>query len=77
MAARVACLLTRRVCGQTTSSIAVLSYLSSNTANLSKVAGIVSAVAAAITAWQEYGGADRKINRYTNANVSLKNVRIR
>ena len=33
----------------------------------------MSAVAAAITAWQEYGGADRKINRYTNAIVALKN----
>ena len=33
----------------------------------------MSGVAAAITAWQEYGGADRKINRYTNAIASLRN----
>ena len=37
------------------------------------MAGVVSGVAAAITAWQEYGGADRKINRYTNAIASLRN----
>ena len=37
------------------------------------MAGVVSGVAAAITAWQEYGGADRKINRYTNAIASIQN----
>ena len=60
---------------QATSSIALLSYLNNNTSSveLSAVAGVVSGVAAAITAWQEYGGADRKINRYTNAIVALKN----
>ena len=60
---------------QATSSIALLSYLNGHTSSgeLSAVAGVVSGVAAAVTAWQEFGGADRKINRYTNAIVALKN----
>ena len=37
------------------------------------IAGVVSAFAAAITAWQSESGASRKINRYTNAVVALKN----
>ena len=45
----------------------------SDASDLSAVAGVVSGVVAAITAWQEYGGADRKINRYTSAIVSLRN----
>ena len=36
-------------------------------------AGVVSGVAAAITAWQSESGANRKINRYTNAVVALQN----
>ena len=60
---------------QATSSIAVLAHLNgrTDTTDLGAVAGVVSGVAAAITAWQEYGGADRKINRYTNAIASLRN----
>ena len=60
---------------QATSSIAVLAHLNGRTdaADLGAVAGVVSGVAAAITAWQEYGGADRKINRYTNAIASIQN----
>ena len=37
------------------------------------IAGVVSGFAAAITAWQSESGANRKINRYTNAVVALKN----
>lgn len=37
------------------------------------IAGVVSGFAAAITAWQSENGANRKINRYTNAVVALKN----
>ena len=60
-----------------TCSIAILSYMS--TANrdsgidFTAIAGVVSGFAAAITAWQSESGANRKINRYTNAVVALKN----
>ena len=60
-----------------TCSITVLSYMS--TANrdsgidFTAIAGVVSGFAAAITAWQSESGANRKINRYTNAVVALKN----
>lgn len=60
----------------TTSSIAILSYLSGrvdSNIDLTAVAGVVSGVAAAITAWQSESGANKKINRYTNAVVALKN----
>lgn len=58
-----------------TSSIAVLSYLNgrAGTADLSAIAGAVGGVSAALTAWQEYSGADRKINRYTAAIVAIQN----
>jgi hypothetical protein len=61
-----------------TSAIAVLSYLSGRVddkvgATLIAVTGIVSGVSAAITAWQSESGANRKINRYTNAVQTLKN----
>ncbi len=43
----------------------VLSFLSDHVDNesLSATAGVVSGVAAALTAWQEFSGSDRKINR--------------
>jgi hypothetical protein len=61
-----------------TSSIGVLSYISgrtneSNASTLTATAGIVAGLSAAITAWQSENGADRKINRYTNAVQALKN----
>ena len=58
-----------------TCSIAVLSYLNGRvgTVDLSAIAGVVSGVSAGITSWQSESGADRKINRYTNAIVALKN----
>jgi hypothetical protein len=58
-----------------TISIAVLSYLNGRpgTADLSAIAGIVAGVSAALTSWAEYSGADRKINRYTNAVVAIEN----
>ena len=61
-----------------TSGIAVLSYLNGrpgmHTVDLNAVAGVVSGLSAAITAWQSDSGADRKINRYTNAVVSINNL---
>ena len=65
------CLLLSATC-----SIAILSYLNDRpgtSADLSAAAGVVSGFSAALTAWQEYNGVDRKINRYTNAILSIKN----
>jgi hypothetical protein len=60
-----------------TSSIGVLSYLSGRASrrdtDLFAAAGIIAGVSSAITAWQSESGADRKINRYTNAAQALKN----
>ena len=57
-----------------TSSIAVLSYLNGRTSGeLSAVAGVVAGTATALTSWGEYNGADRKMNRFTNAIVALEN----
>jgi hypothetical protein len=59
-----------------TCSIAILSYLSGridSDMNFTAIAGVVSGFAAGITAWQSESGANRKINRYTNAVVALKN----
>jgi hypothetical protein len=60
-----------------TSSIAVLAYLSygqmDSTVDATALAGVISGLAAAITAWQSESGANRKINRYTNAVLDLKN----
>ena len=44
-----------------------------STNDFAATAGVVSGVAAAITAWQSESGANRKINRYTNAVVALQN----
>jgi hypothetical protein len=59
-----------------TSTVTVLSYMSGRrgaTADLGAVAGVVAGCAAALTAWQAESGADRKINRYTTAILSIKN----
>ena len=61
-----------------TSGIAVLSYLSAvsdpaSARDFSAAAGAVSAVSAALTSWGAADGADRKINRYTNASVAMEN----
>ena len=37
------------------------------------MAGVVAGTAAALTSWGEYNGADRKMNRFTNAIVALEN----
>ena len=58
-----------------TCSIAILSYLSGRVdsdIDFTAIAGVVSGFAAAITAWQSESGANRKINRYTNAVMALK-----
>ena len=39
--------------------------------NFTAIAGVVSGFAAGITAWQSESGANRKINRYTNAVVAF------
>jgi hypothetical protein len=60
----------------TSARIAVLSYLNGRegtSTDLSAIAGVVSGVSASLTAWQKDSSADRKINRYTNAIVSIKN----
>lgn len=51
-----------------TCAIAVLSFL-----NYIAVSGVVAGVATAITAWQAESGADRKINRYNTAILSITN----
>ena len=60
-----------------TSSIGVLAYLSGRASrrnnDLFAAAGIIAGVSSAITAWQSESGADRKINRYTNAAQALQN----
>jgi hypothetical protein len=58
-----------------TCNIVILSYLSErldSDIDLTAIAGVVSGFAAAITAWQSESGANRKINRYTNAVMALK-----
>ena len=44
-----------------------------STIDFAATAGVISGVAAAITAWQSESGANRKINRYTSAIVALRN----
>ena len=59
-----------------TSSIAVLSHLGAregSETDYTAIAAVVSGCAGAITAWQSESGASRKINRYTNSVVALKN----
>jgi hypothetical protein len=54
-------------------AIAVLAGRVDSKVEFTAIAGSVSGVAVAITAWQSESGANRKINRYTNAVVDLKN----
>ena len=59
-----------------TSSIAICSFLNGRVAknvDLSAIAGVISGVSSALTAWQAESSAGRKINRYTNAIVALQN----
>lgn len=55
----------------------MLAYLSGRASrrnnDLFAAAGIIAGVSSAITAWQSESGADRKINRYTNAAQALQN----
>ena len=59
-----------------TCCIALFSYLNGRVESIldfAALAGTISGISAAITAWQAETSANRKINRYTTAIVALKN----
>ena len=56
-----------------TTSITILSFLSSDGRDLTGPAGVVAALMAALAAWQKDSGADRKMHRYSNSIVCIKN----